>query len=209
MNRRTRKIAAALGLSGVMALSSPAIAQSAEETVNVGLEVAITPPPPGISRLDDLTIGSFIANNFNFLPISIRDEFCIYVPGAENFEIHTSGTNVDAESAFDQLTLADTSSGTDSKIHYSIEIRRISTSSLFDETIHRTSGRVGSSAVRSIFLLRPTGHLTDCDGSNNVVFKFRIDLRENSPNRAVLDGLTPGQSYTFSDQLSLIVTPVI
>ena len=207
MDKRIKKIAAAMGLSGAVILSSPAAAQSAEETINVGVDVQIAQPPVQIIRLDDINI-SYDPELNTSGSVMGSDFFCLYVPDGGDVTLETIGTNIYAPDE-ELLALTESQTGELKQLSYRLIINVLTSDGPVGHLIN-SGNRVNSASFPTLALLF---NEEDCGGSENMEVQVSvIDLNDSSPaipNTAVINSLPPGSIYNFSDQLTVIITPVI
>ena len=205
MDKRIKKIAAAMGLSGMMILSTPANAQSAEETINVGVDVQIAQPPIQIRRLDDINISYDPATNSADL-VSEIDHFCLYVPDSVNIFLETIGTNIN-EQDDQKLALAESQSGELKQLSYRLTVGILSNDGPFN--VFSTTNRTHEVNISTLSLLF---NEEDCGGNENMNVTIAVSGLSSTAslsNGAVIESLSPGETYQFTDQVTMIVTPDI
>lgn len=198
MRQALRNMGVGLCYVGLALPVVPAIAQSAEDTINIGLDVQIN-PPPGISRLNDIGMTATKAD-IGYNNATATDPFCIFVPGSDSFSLRTIGTNQENTTGFKTLQLEENQSSTGFQLDYNI---RITTTD--GRLLHGTE--IPDKETTGIQIDDLTnGSIPDCDGSENVVLKANVSLFRIE--EAVF-ALPPGLTYNFADQLTLIIAPDI
>jgi hypothetical protein len=194
-----------LATAAAMFSSVPAFAQSAEETVNVGLTVNIDIGQAAISGLEDVSL------NVTTLPdppstgnTSDFQTFCLYTP-TQFFSMTATGASNGANTEFHLVDPAqsDTSLST---IRYDISITAV----LSGHGFGSISNGVARTGIDSALF---NGDAT-CTGGENL--ELQIFVANNSEqagkpldNGEILVAIADGQPHIYTDQLTLLVEPEI
>ena len=208
MIKLIKKVAAILILSGIAVLPSTAMAQSAEEIVNIGLDVQIGQPAPEIRRLDDIRFSYEVNLSSTGVPTGTANSpeqyFCLHAPGTDEFTLETIGTNI-FEHDNELLALTEGQTGQLNQLSYRLRIVKRDTNSRTGfETVSFTSDRVD---VVSLAVDDLINNEEDCGGNDNMFMRIEMSIRHQ--NSETISSLPSGENYQFSDQITMIITPSI
>lgn len=199
----------ALKLAVIPALAltcAPAMAQDAEETINVGLNVQIDIPDAVISGLEDVTLNwTTIPEGNNFVQAS--QPFCLFSP-TPRFDLTLTGTHQVASTFFHLRDAAQTDPDLDT-ITYAIQLEEIFNAST-------TFTDAPSNGV-PITVFNGGDFVTDAtctDGDNMqltiIVLGESTVINPNAPNNNdVLRDIADGELHSYTDQLTFILEPQI
>lgn len=199
----------AMGLTA-SAFTLGALAQSAEETVNVTAQVNL--PPTGsavVSGLQDVVIAvDEIGPSGEDGAIQPQQSFCIFTP-TQYFTLTLTGSNAPTSiGGGSYFTLTDASQADPS---LSDLVYFVSISDTFSGSrIPLYTGPLGLEWGRPVPNIDSNHFNTDatCTDGENVTMYITL-LTGDEPNKAVLQGLEDGQSHTFTDTLTLLIEPDI
>ena len=205
MDKRIKKIAAAMGLSGMMILSTPANAQSAEETVTVSLDVTIAIPDPVISGLEDVSL-SWTAIPGTIHRVRTIQAFCIFTP-TQFFSLTATGAATNGSINFVVEDSAQTDPDLD-QLLYGISIRYSSSGSNVSLGNFRSGVQV-TGIDSDLFNTDAT-----CSDGENVTLQVTIagdSHPAGSPdtNDSILVQIADGLTHNYTDQLTLLIEPEI
>ena len=202
-----KNLAVGIGVCGLAMVSTLANAQSAEETVNVGLTVNIDIGQAAISGLEDVSL------NVTTLPdppstgnVHDRQTFCLYTP-TQFFSMTAAGASNGANTEFHLVDPAQSDASLNT-IRYGISIIEVLSGTGI------SLGTFGNGvAVTGIDSTLFNGDAT-CTGGENLELLIIVPNNAEQAgkpldNGEILVAIADGQPHIYTDQLTLLVEPEI
>lgn len=199
--KNLNKLTALIGVASIAFIASPVAAQSAEETINIGLEVTIAAEDPVISGLQDVSL-TWTEDPTSSASVSDLQTFCIFTPFQFFTMTATSFHSADVGGKFGLLN--DLAPDPDiAHLVYNIALR-----DAFSGTDATLGSFVSGVAVNGIDSDLFNTDATCSDGEN-ISLEISIigsDIVESgTTNSDILEQFVDGITRNFSDQLTILI----